>query len=104
MAKTKEEEERDKALPIVGILGLGAAGALAWWLLRKPKPEPDKAILFGLVTDAETHEGISNINVDCDGCKGKTDANGQYSIINIPPGSYMVTFTDPSGRYEAATI
>ena len=104
MAKTKEEEERDKALPIVAILGLGAASALAWWFLRKPKPEPDKAILFGIVTDAETHQPIANINVDCDGYGAKTDPKGQYNMINIPPGSYTVTFTDPSGRYEPATI
>ena len=98
--KTKEEEKK-KAVPIIIILGLGG---LAAWLLR-PKPiDPNKAILYGRVTNIVTQEGISNINVDCDGYTAKTDSNGEYRIINIPPGTYSVTFTDQYGRYDPATL
>lgn len=100
--QTKQEEEK-KALPIVVLIGLGVAGLAAWLLKRKPI-DPNKAILYGMVTDVETTVGIANINVNCDGYTAKTDSNGEYSIINIPPGTYSVTFTDPSSRYEPVTV
>ena len=103
MPKTKEEEEKEKALPIIVFIGL--SGLAAAWLLLRGKPiEPDKAILYGLVTDAETYVGIADIDVDCDGHTAKTDVNGEYAIINIPPGTYAVTFTDPSGQYEGGAV
>ena len=100
MPKTKEEEKKE-VIPILIFLGLG--GGLAAWLLRR-RPQPEKAILYGFVSDAETQEGIANINVDCDGYTGKTDSNGNYRIINIEPGTYTVNFTDPSGNYEPAIV
>jgi hypothetical protein len=104
MAKTKKEEERDKALPIVVIFGAGVAGLAIWLLLGRRKIDPEKAILFGTVTDAETQAGIPNINVVCDGYTAKTDAGGDYTITNIPPGTYSVSFTDPFGRYQPVTV
>lgn len=102
-AKTKEGEKKEKILPILVFLGLGG-GLAAWLLRRKPAIDPNKAILYGRVTNAETQEGISNINVDCDGYTAKTDSNGEYNIINIPPGTYSVTFTDQYGRYDPMTV
>ena len=101
-AKTKQEEEREKALPIIIFVGLGIGGLAVYLLTRKPPIDPDKAILYGLVTDAETHVGIPNVNVDCGGYAGKTDSGGEYTIINIPPGTYPVTFTAPG--YEPLTV
>ncbi len=101
MPKTKEEEKK-KALPII-LIGLGVGG-LAAWLLRRKAIEPDKAILYGQVTDATTGTGIQNINVNCDGYTGRTDAGGNYRIINIPADTYSVIFTDPSGRYQPTTV
>ena len=101
MAKPKEEEKKDKAgLILIPLFGVGA---FLVWLFRK-KPNPDLAILYGHVTDVETQQGIPNINVECNGYTGKTDASGQYSIINIEPGTYIVSFTDPQGQYESVTI
>ncbi|MGQ9545962.1 MAG: carboxypeptidase-like regulatory domain-containing protein [Dehalococcoidia bacterium] len=101
MPNTKEEEKK-KAIPIIiGFLG-GVAALLLW--RRKVTAQPDKAILYGQVTDAETGNSIQNIHVNCDGYTGKTDVNGNYRIINIPAGTYTVTFTDPSGRYEPMIV
>lgn len=97
MAKVNEKEKDKKALIILPIL-LGA-GAV-WLFLRRKVADPDKAILFGKVTDAGTLAGIQGINVACDGYTGKTNTGGDYQIINIPPGTYSVTFTDPLGRYQ----
>lgn len=102
MAKVNEKEKDKKALIILPIF-LGA-GALWFFLRRKVVADPDKAILFGKVTDADTLAGIKGINVNCDGYTGKTDAAGNYQIINIPPGTYSVTFTDPLGRYEPQAV
>jgi len=101
MAKPKEEEKKDKAgLILIPLFGVGA---FLVWLFRK-KPNPDLAILYGHVTDVETQQGIADINVECNGYTGKTDATGHYSIINIAPGTYGVNFTDPAGHYESLVV
>jgi hypothetical protein len=94
-----EKEDKDKIIPILIFLGLGG---LAAWLFRR-KIQPDKAILFGIVTNT-ANEPIPNVFVNCNGYTGQTDATGAYTIINIPPGSYSVAFTDPSSRYAGITI
>ncbi|GAI43185.1 unnamed protein product, partial [marine sediment metagenome] len=50
----------------------------------------------------DTGLAIKNINVDCDGYTGKTDAAGNYQIINIPPGQYTVTFS--GAGYETLVV
>lgn len=67
-------------------------------------PLPDKAILYGVVKDAQTHTLIEGINVNCDGYTDITAPDGSYRIENISPGTYSVIFTDPLGRYEAKEI
>jgi hypothetical protein len=94
-----ETKEEKKALPVIILVGAGVAGLAAYLLRRK---QPDKAILYGLVTDAETNAGIPNVQVNCGGYTGKTDARGDYRIINIPPGTYPVTFT--AAGYESLTV
>jgi len=97
---TEDKEKEKKAALIIIPIGLGAF--LLWWFTRRV--DPNKAILYGLVTDAETEAAISDIDVNCDGYAGKTNANGEYVITNIPPGTYSVTFTDPYGRYQSAAV
>jgi len=87
-------------------LGLVAAGVAAWLAHRIPTPAPDKAVLFGLVADAVTLEGIGGINVLLEGTSyaAVTASNGHYTINNIEPGSYTVSFTDPQGRYQMEVV
>ena len=100
MATVNEKEK--KALIILPI-ALGAG--LAWFFLRrKVVADPDKAILFGKVTDAGTLAGIQGVDVNCNGHTAKTNSGGDYEIINIPPGTYSVTFTDSLGRYEPQAV
>lgn len=98
MAKVNEKEKDKKALIILPIL-LGA-GAVWLFLRRKVAADPNKAILFGQVVNADTLAGIQGIDVNCNGHAAKTNGGGDYQIINIPPGTYSVIFTDPLGRYE----
>jgi len=65
---------------------------------------PLTAILYGTVTDADTGAPIEGIDVDCNGYTDTTAPDGTYRIENIPPGTYSVLFTDPSGRYEPREI
>ena len=99
MANEKEKDR--KALVILPIF---LAGGLAYYFWRRsvgaeppPEPEPDKATLFGVVTDAVTGHPIQGVNVDCDGPAGAysapTASNGMYQFQNIEPGSYEVVFT-----------
>ena len=102
MAKVNDEEKDKKALIILPIF-LGA-GALWYFFRRKVVADPDKAILFGKVADADTLAGIQDIDVNCNGYAAKTNIGGEYQIINIPAGTYSVTFTDPLGRYQPQAV
>lgn len=87
--------------------GIGAGIALILGIVlcrRAHAQQPDKAMLYGLVTDIETGNPISGIDVNCNGYTAKTTGLGNYQILNIEPGTYSVTFTDPHGRYEPITI
>lgn len=100
MPKTKEEEKKDRAALIILPI---FAGAAAWFFLRRrASADPNKAILFGTVTDLETGQGIKDVAVNCNGYTGKTDSQGDYQIINIEPGSYAVQFTHPN--YEPVQV
>lgn len=49
----------------------------------------------GRVTDAENGEGLPGANVVLEGTTlgAATDVNGNYVILNVPPGVYNVTFS-----------
>ena len=65
---------------------------------------PGLAILYGTVDNAQTNAVIAGIVVDCGGYTDTTKTDGTYRIENILPGSYSVSFTDPSGQYEEKVI
>ncbi len=48
--------------------------------------------IAGRVTDASLKEGLVGVNILIEGTKlgASTDVNGQYVIINIPPGTYTL--------------
>jgi len=98
----KDEEKEKKGLLIIPIF-LGA-GALWYFLRRKVAADPDKATVFGKVTDAESGAGIGGIHVACNGYAGTTNSAGDYQIINIEPGTYDLMFTDPLGRYMTRVV
>ena len=101
MPKTQEEEKRDKAALIILPIFLG--GAAAWYFFsRKVSADPNKAILFGTVTDADNGQPVKDVAVNCNGYTGKTDSQGDYNIINIEPGTYPVQFSHPN--YEPVLV
>lgn len=86
-------------------IGAGVAVAAALVLAMRARAiDPGKGVLMGKVTDIDSGSPINNINVDCNGYTGKTNAHGNYEIINIEPGWYDVIFTDPHGRYETEVV
>ena len=84
--------------------GLTVALALLLWSRRAQAQDPDKAMLFGQVTDIDTGAGIQGISVNCNGYSANTNTAGDYAIVNIEPGSYSVLFTDPLGRYAPQEV
>jgi len=101
MARQEDRKPERVIVPVT----IGAAAVAAWLLLRRrAAADPDKAILYGKVTDIETDQPIQGIDVACNGYTDKTDASGDYKIINIEPGTYDVMFTDPLERYEPKVV
>ena len=99
--------EADKKKKIAGAGILGGIGLLFLLIKRAhgiPEPPPDKANLYGKVTNAQTGKAIQGIEVSFNGYAGVTQSNGSYLIENINPGAYAVTFQDPLGRYEPITL
>lgn len=58
---------------------------------------PEKATLYGQVTDVDTGLGIPGVHVTLEGTGGTyggyTDSQGNYQIPDIEPSTYTVTFT-----------
>jgi hypothetical protein len=48
--------------------------------------------LSGVVTDGSGN-ALSGVSVSIQGTTATTVSDGSYSINNIPPGSYTITFT-----------
>ena len=59
--------------------------------------------LSGKVTDAGTGAALSGVSVTISGSAlvATTDASGNYSITNIPVGTYTITFT--KGGYSTVS-
>ncbi|MCX6840673.1 MAG: TonB-dependent receptor, partial [candidate division WOR-3 bacterium] len=73
-----------KGIGRIGLIGLMLAGiALA----------ANTGTVSGRVTDKKTGEALIGASVVVEGTElgNATDLNGQYQIINVPPGSYTVT-------------
>ena len=101
MPKTKEEEKKDKAALVILPIFLG--GAAAWYFFsRKVSADPNKAILFGRVTDVVTGDPIQGVTVNCNGYTRQTNSQGEYEIINIEPATYLVQFTHQN--YEPVQV
>lgn len=99
----EQKDERKKAAAIAA--GVAVAGALILLCRRGAgAQDPEKALLYGAVTDVETGSPISGINVACNGYSAKTGGDGSYEILNIEPGTYSVVFSDPHGRYYPVEV
>jgi len=61
----------------------------------------EPASLEGIVTDANTQQGIAGVLVQIvELGSTTTSSDGTYSIVGIPPGSYTVRFSHPD--YQTA--
>jgi len=91
-----EEEKRiSPAVVIAGGLGLGlvaVVGIAALAMAAPPAPPPGRANLYGKVTDAVTGDPISGVLVVLNGMQVFTDAQGNYALTDLEPGSYTITF------------
>jgi len=91
--------------------GIGAAiGAVIYAVTKKkplgppepPPPEPGKATIYGIVSDAATGLPIPNVAVIIASSVVSTDATGYYLHENIVPSNYDIKF-EVEG-YESLTI
>ncbi len=85
---------------IAGGLGLGLVAAGAVYVLTRaarppelPSPPPGLANLYGVVTDAETEEGLSELLVTLDDIYTYTDKDGYYAFTDLEPRDYSVMFS-----------
>jgi len=77
---------------VAGIaIGAGLIGAAIW--IAASKSSPKSASLQGNVWDAGSGDPIANATVTLNDYSTTTDVYGNYSIANITPGSYTLTFT-----------
>jgi hypothetical protein len=65
-------------------------------------PPPSPATITGTVTDRETGEILAGVIVTTDGYANVTEINGQYSLPNMPPKAYTLTFTKEG--YNTLTV
>jgi len=90
-------DERKKGIAAAA----GVGGAILTFLLLRKKAvsDPDKAELYGKVTNAQTGGNVAGAVVAITGPGGVYDAvtagNGNYRIINIEPGTYSGAVTHP---------
>ena len=82
----------DKKKIAIGLGIAAGAGVLIYVLTRPdeelPPPPPDKANLYGKVTDAETGSVLPDVLITLDGLSAYTGLNGNYTFLNLTPGSY----------------
>jgi uncharacterized surface anchored protein len=84
-----------------GVLIFGAAAALGVAaVIAATRPSeaaapPTTGSLSGKVTDSATGAPIQGATVSLGSSLHTTDANGNYSIVEIPPGDYLLSFSAP---------
>ena len=85
---------------------LAALAALFFWVKKAgAQLSPEKATLWGIVSDASTGSPVAGINVTLDSLSTTTNSSGKYEFLNIEPGIYSsLTFSDPLGRYETLVL
>lgn len=64
------------------------------------KPVEGKAVLWGIARNARTKLPILGIVVTKNSETRTTDATGKYEFLDVETGTYTVSLSDPSGRYE----
>ena len=90
----------------IGAAILAALALLFFWVKKAgAQPLPEKATLWGIVSDATTGSPVAGINAALGSYSTSTDSSGKYEFLNIEPGPYAsLTFTDPQGRYETLVL
>lgn len=57
---------------------------------------PDSNTYTGYLISREKHEKLSDVTVELNGQKTKTDANGKFVFYNISNGKFKIIFTKPN--------
>ena len=101
---------KGKNVAIAAGVAAGMGGLALFLFSRKAgaappeEPEPGMAKLFGRVTDSQTGQGISGVQVTTTGAITLTDSNGDYATIDIPPGSWGVRFEKDGYQTKELTV
>ena len=94
--KFKDLNLRNRYLRICGMLkNLLSVWLIGIFLFSLPAFAGTTGKIMGVVTDAETGEGLPGVNVIIEGTSmgAATDMDGAYVILNVPPGVYNITFS-----------
>ena len=82
------------ALGLVSVPRVGAAQVLG--AVAGTVSDPSGAVLPGVTVEASSAALIEKVRT------AVTDGAGQYRIVNLPPGTYVVTFSLTGFRYRPA--
>lgn len=75
------------------VAGAGLAAGAAWLLTRKTKAaDPGLANVFGIISDSVTGNPIAGVQILLITNTFSNQA-GNYSFMNVEPGSYTITFS-----------
>lgn len=64
------------------------------------EPVEGKAVLWGIARNAKSKLPIPGIVVAMDSETRTTGADGKYEFLDVEPGTYTLSVSDPSDRYE----
>ncbi len=69
-----------------------------------PEPAPEKANLYGIVTDASTGSALADVLATLNGMETYADSTGGYSFADLDPGTYSVRFEKDGYHTVGASV
>ena len=78
------------AIAAIAVVGCGGGG--------DPEPPADTGSITGTILHAGTELPLGGIDVAAGGVTATTNANGQFTLSNVPAGTHVLTVTPPPDR------